>query len=1384
MSATQAVDPTPLRARPLPPRRAPTETPTPSLSQIPTATTVAVAATTSPVSYLRSISADAIPHHLLFTGLALLLASGYIAKRLHSNKNRYRANPTPVKGAKKRKEIVVKSILLAQSHDKADDASASSRPNPRDTAKSSNALLPSTACLTSTSAAIWDNLEKIGAVLSSTSRGLGLSSRPGNPASQRTESPARDGARNETVAKDAFSSAKVEASGKKVKGNKGKKAAVIPPLKPNGTESASQKRGAKGDEIEQDDADETTPTSVQASVRTRSAANPSRPLPPSSSDPPVATASASVQTSPRLLPYRSRTPSPPALSPDRRADCPERIASPIPIRAAAIHLPFDLHASFQAKPSPVHDEDLLSTSPSMSPTPSRSPSLSASVSSGSSTGRRPSTTRSASAVPAPQATASRTKKNSKKLVPMGPNGKSVVGLPKPVATEAPEADEDETSETEPAPHSRTASSGSRSIGRDRPAPLTSLPSSGYTPSPAVASDSTPQPHRRLSTASSAYSTSNLSLPSSGSPYSIDRAQLPLVPPTMTMTPPDFAKRQPNSAPFDRDETLRWSTGAGSAGRGREASLRGLGVDIDRGGSEEDSFDGSEGRHRVPRGTSPQPFPHGYFQANSSRTPSTPNYFGSPESSPHPTNRSIPLVGGLMSSVTQSTASNIQQQQPWSPPSTLTAHQVAPLAQNPSRPPSRQSSLSVPVTSTQQQQQQQQLQLHQQQQAYAIAQVQAQAAAQYQQVIALQYQAQAQAQQQQQQHRQQRQRIRTGEAGLDEVGSMASGLAYPLNSLGLPAGQPQQSNWHSVSSHPPSPMNANYPPHISQAVSPTNANFGPSVAAAQAHAQAQVQAQSQAQLYQNYMNQSAAYYVAASASPHPSPGHTQQSLARPRITSSVSAIAVLGGSGNAGSSGSKNGSLPSPGSGPPRASSRANVGSGGSHSPFGGAGTTDMSGDAAIWKARAREAEMDADRNAKELEIARWRLSVLEEEQRSNDNETQEALRALATRAMRAEARLALLEGARKAESSSLQSKTRSDVSPVQSPSSASPVNPGPVDLPPEERSRSAGNEVLEIGNRAQVHPLTWLDLDSLSFASRPSNPLRPALNTSQSSSSHSGRRRAGRNSHGSGNGRRHSGNTNGRRKASNTQLLSPSLHISVPSEDDIGSFSVNRREQEEDDEEDDLVIVLNAPRRSVHTVSRRSSFAPSNAGGDDSVGIVNGSATEDASSCIDEDDIPTVDLDPDRISTSQLDMLSLERSSTQTRVPNGASFEAEEHEGEHVEYVGFLPGFLRKARANGHAALLEPHDPIDNENDSFHIVEDQTTPDAQERSRKLSPSEDNDSGSTVGLPFASEYPSHSTPPDSPFLPAIQCSPMRMPSPLHPSRIPLPASPTLSSSSYE
>lgn len=868
--------------------------------------------------------------------------------------------------------------------------------------------------------------------------------------------------------------------------------------------------------------DEITPTSARgfdsSTEQSPSSSNPPRPLPSSSSDPP-STSTVAVQTSPHLLPYRDRSP----ISTPPRIHSPPPISSPAPTRPAAVPLPFDLHASFQAKPSsstPTAEKEYsLPLSPSLSLTPSRSPSSSPSVSSGSPTSRRPaspstrrSSTTSTSATPSLPAngsvstSSSRSRKQARKAS-TGLNGKSIVGLPK--STEKGKDGEglngqitSERNEPKSVVNSKT-----KMNGRDRPAPIP-IPSSS--PSSHInGNDSTPQPQRRLSTASSAYSTSNFSLTSSGSPHSTDRVALPTMPPAMTMTPPDFARRASSTVGYDRDESLRWSSN--SIARSREASLRGLGVELDRGGDSEDgSVEGSDVRSTTGdslRGISPRPIPNGYFslstnpQSQLGRGSSTSNYFGSPDSSPLPSHRTIP-------SFAQPSASLPPQQQPWSPQSNNQNSSLMPYpiasssssgnstAPNASRPPSRQSSLSVPPNSSQQQQ----IQLHQQQQqqAYAIAHVQAQAAAQYQHVVALQYQAQVQQQQQQQN---QRQRRRTGDNGpaFDDTPSVPNGLVYPLGSTGVQQSQ-GQSNWHSGSPHPVSPMTPSYP-HLAQAVSPTSTTFAPTAVAAHA------QAQAQAQMYQNYMNQSAAYYLVAqggggggaASSPHASPAHPT----RPRINSSVSAVAVLGSA----SSNGKNGNVSSPVS----ASSKSmacprpiginekqrqggptNVNGLNPFSPLGAgadsrsssAGSNDLS----VWKARAKEAEMEADRNAKELEIARWRLSVLEEEQRTNEVEVRpfcilpfkhliltlfrtqqngEALRALATRAMRAEARIKLLEETRKADQlSSFHSGIEQSPSP--SPAAASPVAPRPMELPrnglSEETVRAAPTGDIPISN--------------------------------------------------------------------------------------------------------------------------------------------------------------------------------------------------------------------------------------------------------------------------------------------------------------------------------
>ncbi|GAA5948249.1 hypothetical protein JCM3765_001334 [Sporobolomyces pararoseus] len=1445
-----------------PPRASPT-----SSTALPTLQTTP-AATPTPLSFLRSIvSAETVPHHLVFTTLALLLASGLIVRRLH-NKNRYRAPPPTPKGIKKRKQDVVKSILIAQSQEEGSNVastSSSSKPRPRSGSTtpttpsftSPSTLLPSSACIVSTSAAIWNNLEKVGAAL------LSSASRSTNQKITREEvsqsAHAQTGPEVSKVGKEPVISGKDGARKGKSKKGKGVAAGSTTLINAKGSSSdmsrASSKQGLKdegvgtrkidqGVQVSQFDVDSKSIERPHQTTPTTTKHNPSHSVPPSSSDPPrpPTKTSASVQTSPRLLPYRPHSPSS-SSSPLSAAVPPIETSSPAPIRPIAVPISFDLHASFQATPpssSITTKEESRSTSPSLSSTPSRSPSISPSVSSGSPTGRRLSSTSTSLA----STNGSKSRKQPKKAGPIGLNGKAIVGLPKP----AEKFEEDESGEQKP------TSSKSRANGRERPSPIP-IPSNSSRQQPLPnANDSTPQPQRRLSTASSsAYSTSNFSLTSSGSPYSTDRAALPLMPPSMTMTPPDFARRPSSTATYDRDETLKWTSSASTSSRGREASLRGLGVDLDRNaggglgvGSEDGSVEGGDGRLRNGgnvRGTSPKPPSQGYFQAQPpfARHSS----FASPDSSPHPVPRTLTPFDTPSPSnhpwLSQTSVSSTSM----GPNSTIIPYPIASSASpsnmnglNASRPPSRQTSLSVPLNSSQQQQ----LNLQQQQQAYAIAQVQAQAAAQYQHVVALQYQAQLQQQSQQ--------RRKLG----DEETYQPNGLVYPLSSSTTSNHSQPPSNWppSGGNSHSASPMSLHYPhphAHLSQAVSPTSTTFSGSNT---------MSPHTQAQMYQSYINQSAAYYLAASSnSPHSSPSqhHVQQQQqhpTRPRINSSVSAVAVLSGGGA--NSNNRNGSVSSPVSANSLASPRLNgteKGRQGSTNLFSslgagsGAGGGTSLGDVAIaWKARAKEAEMEADRNAKELEIARWRLSVLEGEQQANEIENQEALRALATRAMRAEARIRLLEETRKFDNNAQTSPPTNaiDHSPSPSPAAASPSAPRAMELPSnvsvENNWRSFGEGDSSVGGPGSgLHPLSWLDLDSISFSTRPLNSSisassRPPLNQSHSSSSNN-RKRAGRNSHGNGNGngngRRQSGNHNGRRKSSNNNPLSPSLHLSVPSPTtDSAPSSPNRRsrnEEEEDEDEEDVVIVLNSSsRRPVRSPSRRSSYTASTAGGDESVLIgPNGIGGGDASSFIDEDDIPTIEFDSDPTS-SRIQLVHPQHhvgagGNSSSDSQNGSTAGGIEEEEHQVDYVGFLPGFLARVRASSSSSVgATPHVSIEEEeeveeeeegalldspsslpafDDNNHSIseDDTNTPEARtERSESNAYSfqrSDEKSQTSPLKILAPPIPFHSTPPQSPSTFAFAHDdhegetntnrspppPLYHPFPIRPSQIALPPSPT-------
>lgn len=175
-----------------------------------------------------------------------------------------------------------------------------------------------------------------------------------------------------------------------------------------------------------------------------------------------------------------------------------------------------------------------------------------------------------------------------------------------------------------------------------------------------------------------------------------------------------------------------------------------------------------------------------------------------------------------------------------------------------------------------------------------------------------------------------------------------------------------------------------------------------------------------------------------------------------------------------------------------------------------------------------------------------------------------------------------------------------------------------------------------------MHPLSWLDLDAVSFQGpRPFAPPRsPSLLSSPSGGNQKWRNK--RNSSGGSGGRRPSSGQ--RRKSSTSPTAAP-----VPPPELIDT----------DDEE--VLIVLDAPmrRRSVNprqqTPSRRSSYAP-----DDE---------HDGSSFIDDDEIPTIDVDESE------------------PITGGAVMgESEDGTRQHPEYIGFLPSRLSPRRAFGTAA--------------------------------------------------------------------------------------------------
>ncbi|BGP34754.1 hypothetical protein JCM10296v2_006576 [Rhodotorula toruloides] len=686
---------------------------------------------------------------------------------------------------------------------------------------------------------------------------------------------------------------------------------------------------------------------------------------------------------------------------------------------------------------------------------------------------------------------------------------------------------------------------------------------------------------------------------------------------------------------------------------KRSSLQGLGVEIDRDRAQKEDgpVEGQAGRG-------------GYCASAGMRTPS----WTSPESSPFPTQRSI--------SSSFATTPAAQSQPPWSPQQAQQLQQLQQyqllMSQSPaahhqtSRPPSRGGSLSVPPGMSQQQQQQQ---------AYAAlaAQAQIQAVhvqATYQQAMALHVQRQQQVQVQVQ-GAPRRRGMSTGPMG-DDDGFLSPATAtpatpsgfYPLSAMTSP---PTQAGSWSAASHPGSPMVASFaPPQSTYAASPTSASFpasatsypysfvnvngtptgpgpaylgSPSSASASAAAVAYQQA-----AYQQQQQQ----YARASGQAYPPQ--------RPRLTSSVSSVAAIG-----------SGSKQSPGGGGGKKAGGAdkmgvrNV-SNGSTSEGTTSGGVQLGDPPAGWKNKLKQSEIECERTAKELEIARWRLTVLEEEQRASELDSQEALKALATRAMRAEARIKLLEEA-VSRATNGPSADHVDAPPpsLPSPAGSSPVVPAAAAVPNGLAVPGAGEtEEAAAGSPPGrgVHPLAWLDLDAVSFSNpRPLGPPRsPHFLPSPKSSNN--RRRNSRQSYQpnepNGIGRRRS---NGKRK---TIAPSPTLAIPPATADSLS------------DDDDDVVIVLDAPLRHRPiprcSPSRRSSYV-----GDDEA------LDQDGSSLLDEDEIPNIDIDEGE------------------PIAGGAVVgESEDGLRLHPEYIGFLPSYLSHIPfgtspallANGHASSV------------------------------------------------------------------------------------------------
>lgn len=965
-------------------------------------------------------------------------------------------------------------------------------------------LLPSPSCVTSSSTVIWNGLERIGSALSATASRARSGSLSGGSSAVSTKGKEREAdrggleedvsaaqmrRRDSTRSSESHTPPVADGAGRRPKGKKGKNPTGSQMMSPTTssqgftsalTSPAISRRGSeKGNDSGRlpDRTAAVQPLSslpgnfpigeprrtsqqmpgalapIQPPARLEKPPDPKPPLPPAA--PPKQTSDAFVQTSPRLLPLPA---SPPLQPSDSDATPPPTL--PPAARSVGPLRPFDLHASFQtttALPSSTGTEPLLSlddysvtnttaylstaVSPPISPSMSRAPSAAESASSNSPISARasspllgsPPITHARPLPPSFERRGSAVSVNGHLAVgtlERTPSGSSSPVLPTARSRKA----------ARKASANETAHAGQQGVVGLPGAVAAPRRSSEADRSRSIKGGKSPKddnggsniPLRRASATSSGASANSGGRGADGS------------------------RSSAGDDPYHQQvQQQRWPV-SGDRIYGYPA----LGIRND-----EDDDLPSEGGSELDRRSS-SAAGEGHLPAGfSSRS----NHFMSPDTSPHPSQRSI--------SSSQYTPSN--QRTPWSPHMTSQYAPVAgsPSAHSASRPPSRGSSLSVPVAMTP-------LSAagptpHQQ--ALALAQSQLQTQSQ----IMLQYQ-HMQAVQQRQSHPSQgpilRRRATSG--GLSETSdgllsptttatpATPNGFGFPFGVLtsplmgSSPSAQPSWSAHSSglgphmmpYSSGPSSPY-----PGLSQTSSPTTASFPSGAFTPQIPPHA-ILAHPNG-VYQSANSGGGAGYFAApagQASPYgpmqqPSPttayfsappAQQQQrnnSLPyppRPRISSSMSASGAHGagagkasnsaGSGNAKSRGQveRSQSIPS--------------------APLSGGvplGDPPPSG----WKGKLKQAEQDADRMGKELEIARWRLTVVEEEQRAAEREVrscharlttlacilirphlqnQEALKALAARAMRAEARIKLFETA----------ASRSEAAEERSPVRSEPVN--------------------------------------------------------------------------------------------------------------------------------------------------------------------------------------------------------------------------------------------------------------------------------------------------------------------------------------------------------